>query len=71
MATDGSDWGKYIQYVKLKGAVRKIPVWLHYVDPAGHSHKLHLECAKTKDYPVNLEKYYGLIEQSSRRKPNG
>lgn len=55
--------GKQLMYVfRKKGDEKRVPVWLRYVDPAGHEHKLHLECARTAGYSKTLVKCYGEVK---------
>jgi len=56
--------GKQLMYVKCKGMEKAVPVWVRYVDPAGHEHRLHVDCARRCDYGTDLVKQYGVT-------PNG
>ena len=47
-------------YVKCKGMEKAVPVWVRYVDPAGHEHRLHVDCARRGDYGTDLVKQYGM-----------
>lgn len=51
--------GRQLMYVKLKGQPKAVVVYVRYVDPAGHEHKLHVDCAK-RGGGTDLVKCYGL-----------
>ena len=53
------DCGKQLMYVKRKGMEKAVPVWVRYVDPAGHEHRLHVDCARRGDYGTDMVKQYG------------
>lgn len=48
-------------YVTPKGAEKSVPVWIDYTDPAGHRHKLHIDCAmdEENEYKTDGVKHYG------------
>lgn len=47
-------------YVKCKGMEKAVPVWVRYIDPAGHEHKLHVDCALYGEYSTDGVKRYGM-----------
>ena len=64
--------GKQLMYVKCKGMEKAVPVWVRYVDPAGHEHRLHVDCARRGDYGTDLVKQYGMTPNvEHNRRPQG
>lgn len=49
--------GAQLQYVKVQGKDKRVPVFVLHVDPLGHEHKVHVLCAEIHGYKG--EKQYG------------